>query len=76
MGGLALGILTTLTAIVICARIVENLRQGSSIITGSRTVQEPYPFVIKDDAKEASIELEHLGYKPMENFDVVDGLGR
>lgn len=37
---------------------------------------KPFPFVIKDDAKEAEIEKVALGHKSPEYFDNLESLGR
>jgi len=72
------GQILMLGAVVIAVRIVGNYKDGRSVLTGARPSMDsdPLPFVIKDDAKEHQIELENLGYKPLEKFDNVEGLGR
>lgn len=72
------GQILMLGAVVVAVRVVANSRDGRSILTGTRPQmdQDPLPFVIKDDAKEHQIELENLGYKPLDRFDNVEGLGR
>lgn len=78
---LFLGLAVTATAAIVAIVVVDRFRRNTSLLTGLHPSQErldsqSLPFIIKDDKMERKIEDEALGYKPLDAFDIIEGLGR